>query len=260
MMEKNLDSLIEHIQELINLDVTNSAYVSKPLLKYVLQWIELDRNAKTREIANLKAALLDGLDVDFTGTQWEAEWCANGKVCKCKACEVARKCVADIEEMEKVKFQIKNIDTDTREFVVNYIAQNWGSSLIVTRGKVHNSEELPGFVALIDGEVKGIITYNIENNECEIVSLDSLYENIGIGSQLINQVVNVAKKNGCRRVWLITTNDNTYAIRFYQKRGFDMAAIHRNAINESRKIKPQIPLTGFDKIPILHEIEFEMML
>ena len=70
----------------------------------------------------------------------------------------------------------------------------------------------------------------------------------------------MAKKNGCRRVWLITTNDNTYAIRFYQKRGFDMAAIHRNAINESRKIKPQIPLTGFDKIPILHEIEFEMML
>ena len=113
---------------------------------------------------------------------------------------------------------------------------------------------------MIDGEVKGIITYNIENNECEIVSLDSLYENVGIGSELINQVVNEANINGYKRVWLITTNDNTHAIRYYQKRGFNMVAIHRNAINESRKIKPQIPITGFDGIPILHEIEFEKML
>lgn len=113
---------------------------------------------------------------------------------------------------------------------------------------------------MVDGEVKGIITYNIENNECEIVSLDSLYENVGIGSELINQVVNEANINGCKRVWLITTNDNTHAIRYYQKRGFNMVAIHRNAINESRKIKPQIPITGFDGIPILHEIEFEKML
>lgn len=39
-----------------------------------------------------------------------------------------------------------------------------------------------------------------------------------------------------------------------------MAAIHINAIKESRKIKPQIPLLGFDDIPILHEIEFELRL
>jgi RimJ/RimL family protein N-acetyltransferase len=70
----------------------------------------------------------------------------------------------------------------------------------------------------------------------------------------------VARLHGCKRVWLITTNDNTHAIRYYQKRGFDLVAIHRNAIDASRKIKPQIPLTGFDGIPILHEIEFEMML
>jgi len=159
-----------------------------------------------------------------------------------------------------MKFQIERIDAGTRKFVIDYISNNWGSNIIVTKGKVHNAEELPGFVALVDGEVKGSITYNIENNECEIVSLGSLQENIGIGSELINRVVNEAKNNGCKRVWLITTNDNIHAIRFYQKRGFDMVALHRNAINESRKIKPQIPLTGIDGIPILHEIEFEIIL
>jgi Acetyltransferase (GNAT) family. len=116
-----------------------------------------------------------------------------------------------------MKFQIERIDAGTRKFVIDYISNNWGSNIIVTKGKVHNAEELPGFVALVDGEVKGSITYNIENNECEIVSLGSLQENIGIGSELINRVVNEAKNNGCKRVWLITTNDNIHAIRFYQK-------------------------------------------
>lgn len=158
-----------------------------------------------------------------------------------------------------MKFRIVNIDIDTKNFVVDYIGRNWGSSIVVTRGKIHKVAELYGFVALEEGEVKGIITYNIENNECEIVSLDSLCENCGIGSALVEQVVIEATAHGCKRVWMITTNDNTHALRYYQKRGFDLVAIHRNAINESRKIKPQIPLIGFDGIPILHEIELEKL-
>lgn len=99
MMNKYMDYLISNIQELINLASTQSAYVSKPLLNYVLQWIELDKIEKKKEIPVLKAVLIDGLDVDFTGTQWEAEWYANGKVCNCNACNVARKCIRDIELM-----------------------------------------------------------------------------------------------------------------------------------------------------------------
>jgi hypothetical protein len=59
---------------------------------------------------------------------------------------------------------------------------------------------------------------------------------------------------------LITTNDNTKALRFWQKRGFRLAAVHRNAVEKSRKIKPEIPLTGNDGIPIKDEIELEMAL
>jgi len=50
------------------------------------------------------------------------------------------------------------------------------------------------------------------------------------------------------------------AIRFYQKRGFILSGIHIDAIKKSREMKPQIPLHGFDGIPILHEIEFEKRL
>lgn len=108
--------------------------------------------------------------------------------------------------------------------------------------------------------IKGVVTYRIENEECEITSLNSFEENRGIGTALIKEVLDVAQKSNCKRVWLITTNDNIEAIRFYQKKGFDLKAVHINAIELSRKLKPSIPLTGMYGIPIKHELEFEMIL
>jgi ribosomal protein S18 acetylase RimI-like enzyme len=77
---------------------------------------------------------------------------------------------------------------------------------------------------------------------------------------LIDEVIKKAREKSRGRVWLITINDNTHAIRFYQKRGFSLVGLHINAIQKSREIKPQIPLYGIDNIPILHGIEFEIIL
>jgi ribosomal protein S18 acetylase RimI-like enzyme len=63
---------------------------------------------------------------------------------------------------------------------------------------------------------------------------------------------------GCRRLWLITTNDNTPAIRFYQRQGMRVVAVHHNAIVDARRIKPEIPEFGVDGQPICDEIEFEI--
>lgn len=137
---------------------------------------------------------------------------------------------------------------------------NWGDEFVVAHGVVYYPDTLEGFVALDDGEWIGEITYSFPGNECEIVSLDSKREGLGIGTKLIDMVVNEARKQNCRRVFLITTNDNMNALRFYQKRGFGLVAIHRGAVNESRKIKPGIPVIGNDGIPIRDEIELELIL
>ena len=77
---------------------------------------------------------------------------------------------------------------------------------------------------------------------------------------LLHGVCQEARARGCSRVWFITTNDNVDAIRFYQRRGFTIAAVHVNALAESRRLKPSIALVGNYGIPIRDEIEFEMML
>jgi ribosomal protein S18 acetylase RimI-like enzyme len=157
-------------------------------------------------------------------------------------------------------FVIRKITANDKETVTQLITEDWGSSIIVSKGKVHDVSSLPGFVAESDEKIAGLITYNVQGNECEITSLSSYTQNKGIGSRLVEAVIKIARENNCYRIWLITTNDNTKAIRFYQKRGFTITAIHIDAIRKSREIKPQIPLFGFDDIPILHEIEFEQRL
>jgi len=157
-------------------------------------------------------------------------------------------------------FQIRPLDKGDRDWVVGLLKEWWAGPEQVTRGKVLRADELPGFIAVEEGKPAGLITYHIDGTECEIVTMNSLAEGKGVGAALIDAVKDTAAKAGCKRLWLITTNDNTAALRFYQKRGFQMVAVHRNALEKSRELKPEIPLTGNDGIPIRDEIELEMLL
>jgi N-acetylglutamate synthase-like GNAT family acetyltransferase len=105
----------------------------------------------------------------------------------------------------------------------------------------------------------GLITVHIGEKECEITTLDSLDESIGVGTALVEAVENWAREAGIERLWLVTTNDNLEALKFWQKRGYELVSVHRNAIADARRIKPQIPITGLNGITIRDEIELEKL-
>jgi len=138
--------------------------------------------------------------------------------------------------------------------------ENWGDEFMVAHGVIYYPDTLDGFIAIEGDEWVGEITYTFSGNECEIVSLDSARKGMGVGTMLIQKVVEKAREKKCRRIFLITTNDNLNALGFYQKRGFELVAVHRGALNKSRKIKPGIPLMGANNIPLRDEIELEMIL
>ncbi len=151
------------------------------------------------------------------------------------------------------------VDSD-RVWAARVLCEHWGSARIVTRGAVHEADRLPGFVAWRGDERVGLATYHINALQCELVSLNALLENQGLGTALLGAVTQAARAAHCRRLWLVTTNDNTAALRFYQKRGFRIVAVHRNALAVSRRLKPEIPLIGRDGIPLRDEIELELPL
>ena len=141
-----------------------------------------------------------------------------------------------------------------------YWRKHWGDEFVVAHGVIYRPEALDGFLALEDDEWLGEITYSVSGDECEIVSLDSLRQGHGIGTKLMDAAMDEARTRSCRRVFLITTNDNLHALGFYQRRGFELVRIHRHALDETRKLKPGIPLIGMNHIPLRDEIELEMML
>ena len=157
-------------------------------------------------------------------------------------------------------FLIRPLTTDDPEWVSQFISRRWGTKMVVAHGTIYYPHELPGFAAIEDNQAIGLITYQLYQGSCEIVTLDSTRPDHGIGTALINAVLEVARRSGCERVWLITTNDNLNALRFYQKRGFELVAVHRHAVDESHKIKPEIPLVGENGIPIRDELELELAL
>jgi GNAT superfamily N-acetyltransferase len=168
--------------------------------------------------------------------------------------------VTPLKRGSTTTFEIRPLDRDDRDWVAGLIEKQWDSTKIVTRGKIHHADELPGFAAMMDDEPIGLITYRMEEKECEIITLDSLHKEMGVGSALVNAVEKVAVDFRCKRLWVITTNDNVDALRFYQKKGFELVAVHRNAIEQSRKLKPEIPSVGKNGIPLRDEIELEMRL
>lgn len=166
-----------------------------------------------------------------------------------------------IETERFILSKIKEITIDNRQEVNRFIIDNWYTTEMAVEGKLYDMSKMSGFVSYDDNsQITGLVTYIVTDDEYEIMSLDSVYENKGIGTKLVNKVVEKAKENKIGKIRLITTNDNINAIKFYQKRGFDLIKIYRNAVDVARSIKPEIPLYGDFDIPIKHEIEFEMKL
>jgi GNAT superfamily N-acetyltransferase len=151
---------------------------------------------------------------------------------------------------------IREIKESDKEWVRKVIIDSWGSEIVVA-SKPFKATELPGFIGEINGRVGGLLTYNIDGNKLEIVSLDSTIEKKGIGSSLIEKAKEIAKEKGLKSVWLVTSNDNIDALRFYQKRGFRITKIYPDAIDEARKIKPNIPEIGEYGIPLKDALELE---
>lgn len=163
-----------------------------------------------------------------------------------------------MSEQPRQYFNTAPIDSAWRTWASHLLEDSWGSQRVVSRGVIHNASELPGFIAFDEGQPLGLVTYHICGKDCEIVTLNSLLEMQGIGTALIEAVRQEARRRGCIRLWLITTNDNLPALRFYQKSGFHLAALYPNALAESRRLKSEIPLIGLDGIPLRDEIELEM--
>ena len=162
--------------------------------------------------------------------------------------------------MENAPIAIREIEPSDRQWVRSFLEQHFGSTKVVSRNVLHKADDLTGFIGMYRGEPSALLTYSVVNGEFEVVSLHAAIAGRGLGSRLLAAARERARHLLCRRLWLITTNDNEPAIAFYKRWGMHLAAVHRGAIAQSRKLKPEISLVGIGGCPIEDEIEFELLL
>jgi ribosomal protein S18 acetylase RimI-like enzyme len=156
--------------------------------------------------------------------------------------------------------EIRPLSDADRDWVERLIVERWGEPIVVGRGGVWHPAELPGFAAFDGDECVGLVTYEVDGEACEVVTIDALREGVGIGTALLEAVVEVARASGCSRVQLMTTNNNLRALAFYQKRGFRLVALRPGAIDEERKLKPSMPAVDANGLPIRDELHLELSL
>ena len=157
--------------------------------------------------------------------------------------------------------RVRALEPSEADWAETAYTSYWAAPLVARKGELVDLRPLPAFVAELDGERAGIATYAIREDGCELASVIALVEGVGIARALVGAVKGAAARAGCPRVWLITTNDNHRALRAYQRHGFDLVALYHGAVDEARRtLKPEIPATGRDGIPLRHELELEMHL
>ncbi|MEB6340845.1 GNAT family N-acetyltransferase [Mammaliicoccus sciuri] len=147
-----------------------------------------------------------------------------------------------------------------KQVLIDLFIDNWGDDEMVVSSGTYQLSDLPGFVAYDEAEIIGVITYIIRNDQIEIISLDSFRENVGIGSQLLKKLEEISEEKDITNIPVITTNDNLNALKFYQKRGYNIRKVIPNAVEKARKQNPSIPQFAENGIPIRDEIVLEKYL
>jgi ribosomal protein S18 acetylase RimI-like enzyme len=132
--------------------------------------------------------------------------------------------------------EVRPLDDGDRAWVTETISNEWGLPVVSISGP-HNPADFAGCVAAEANERLGLITYRVTDEDCEIVTLNSLRPNRGVGTALLRAVKRIADERGLR-LWLITTDENSNAIRFYENRGMTMRAFHRDFVKVVRRYKP----------------------
>ena len=130
---------------------------------------------------------------------------------------------------------------------------------VARRGELVDATGQPGVLAWSGDELVGAATYVVRGPACELLTLHASQRFAGTGSALVAAVRELARQAGCSVLWVVTTNDNVDALRFYQRRGFRLARLRTGAVDESRRtLKPEIPETGAYGVPLRDEIELEL--
>lgn len=153
-----------------------------------------------------------------------------------------------------MEYEIRSLQLEDREIVNALTSKHFGETRIGYIDQLIDTTELPGFVAIAKDEVIGQLTWRCFGKHMQVMTLISERENQGVGTALLKAAEQEASRQGLSSVLISTENSNIDSLRFYQRRGYVLHELHKDAVRKLRELKPSIPLME-NGIPIRDEID-----
>jgi 2-oxo-4-hydroxy-4-carboxy-5-ureidoimidazoline decarboxylase len=157
------------------------------------------------------------------------------------------------------EIRIRELAPSDAEWAQELIASESGGTRMIARlGRLLDPLAFPGLVAELGGKPVGLATLAPSaGGSLEVLTLHASVRGRGVGAHLLDAARTAAASRGSRRLWLVTTNDNLDAIRFYLRWGMHVAQVHTGAVARDRRLKPSISVLNRDNgIPITDLVEF----
>lgn len=148
-------------------------------------------------------------------------------------------------------------EADRRE-ALEMFRQDFGRTHVTAFGKTLDLEWLDLVVAELEEGFAGALAWRRMDDALHIVAIgnDPMWQRAGVGGYLTAEAEIIARRIGCRRVIVATTNDNLPALYFFQRRGYHLTELRPGAAAQ----QPGAPPAGFAEVPVRDELTLEKTL
>jgi ribosomal protein S18 acetylase RimI-like enzyme len=162
-------------------------------------------------------------------------------------------------QLELPPVLVREATPEDRSRIQELFIADFGHLTIVAFGEVMHADQEQALVAEMRADVAGALAYRRLGDALQVVALatDPLWQRSGVGGYLLAEAQLLAKRQGLLRLVAATSNDNLPALYFYQRHGFRLIDVARDAFAQHLET-PQAP--GFAGIPIRDEIRMEKSL
>jgi ribosomal protein S18 acetylase RimI-like enzyme len=143
-----------------------------------------------------------------------------------------------------------------RGAVLDLFQQDFGRTRVATLGDVVDLAAVETLVAEMEGGVAGALAWRRIDERLHIVALatDPMWQRTGVGGHLLAEAEALARRLGLPRLVVTTSNDNLPGLYFYQRHGYRIVEIVRDAAARHPELRP---IPGFADIPPLDELRLE---